>query len=141
MNSNRESQTNRQNAVDVDVEMVEGWGGELGVLQGRLRRYFARSETRHRAIAYIKGLLSDIPRKNGWQLAEQAGETTPDGMQRLLGSSVWDAEAVRTELQTYIVEALGETEAGLVVDEAGFLKQFSAGVKRQYSGTAGRIAN
>ena len=129
--------------MDVDVETVAVWGGELGVLQGRLRPYFARRETRQRAIAYIKGLLSDIPRKNGWQLAEQAGENTPDGMQRLLGSSVWDAEAVRVELQTYIVEELGEPEAVLVVDETGFLKQgpFSAGVKRQYSGTAGRIAN
>jgi SRSO17 transposase len=88
-------------------------------------------------------LLSDVPRKNGWQLAEQAGDPTPDGMQRLLSSSVWDAEAVRNELQNYIIEELGESEAVLVVDETGFLKQgqFSAGVKRQYSGTAGRIAN
>ncbi|MEP7288649.1 MAG: hypothetical protein ABI947_23095 [Chloroflexota bacterium] len=67
-------------------------------MHDRLREYFGRSEPRERAIADIKGLLSDVPRKNGWQIAEQAGENTPDGMPRLLSSSVWDAEAVLGEL-------------------------------------------
>ncbi len=129
--------------MDIDAETVEVWGGELRVVATRLRRYFVRSEPRQHALAYIQGLLSDVPRKNGWQLAEQAGEGRPDGMQRLLSSSVWRADDVRDELQAYVVETLGEPDGVLVVDERGFLKQgvHSAGVKRQYSGPAGRVAN
>lgn len=129
--------------MDIDVDMVEEWGGELRVVATRLSRHFVRSEPRQRAVAYIQGLLSDVPRKNGWQVAEQAGEKRPDGMQRLLSSAVWSAEALRDELQAYLVEGLGEADGVLVVDESGFLKQggHSAGVKRQYSGTAGRVAN
>jgi SRSO17 transposase len=129
--------------VNVELETVEDWGGELRVLQTRLGRYFVRSETRDRVMAYIQGLLSDVKRKNGWQLAEQAGETRPDGMQRLLDDAVWSAEAVRDELDTYVIENLADPDGVLVADETGFLKQgtHSAGVKRQYSGTAGRVAN
>jgi len=129
--------------MGIELEEVERWGGELRVLQTRLSSYFARSEPRQRAIAYLRGLLSDIPRKNGWQLAEQAGERTPDGMQRLLSSSTWSADALRDELQRYVHEHLSDPDAVLVVDETGFLKKGtkSVGVKRQYSGTAGRIEN
>jgi len=129
--------------MDIDEGMVREWGGGLGVVAARLSRHFVREEPRQRAMAYIQGLLSDVPRKNGWQLAEQAGEGRPDGMQRLLSTSVWSADAVRDELQAYVVETLGEPDGVLVVDETGFLKQgvHSAGVKRQYSGTAGRVAN
>ena len=122
---------------------VEEWGGELRVLHARLGRYVVRSETRNRAIAYIQGVLSDVKRKNGWQLAEQAGEARPDGMQRLLDDAVWSAEAVRDELDEYVIEHLADPAGVLVADETGFLKQgtHSAGVKRQCSGTAGRVAN
>lgn len=87
--------------------------------------------------------MSPVERKNGWQLAEQAGEATPYGTQRLLNGSQWDAEAVRDDLRGYVVEQLGSEKAVLVVDETGFLKKgdHSVGVKRQYSGTAGRIEN
>jgi SRSO17 transposase len=129
--------------MEVELETVEEWGGELGVLHNRFRSYFVRSEARDRVIGYIQGLLSEVKRKNGWQVAEQAGESTPDGMQRLLSSAVWRAEAIRDELNDYVIEHLADDEGVLVVDETGFLKQgqHSAGVKRQYSGTAGRIAN
>lgn len=82
-------------------------------------------------------------RKNGWQLAELAGETTPDGMQRLLNTAHWDADQVRDDLQQYILTHLADPEAVLVVDETGFLKKGkkSAGVAAQYTGTAGKIAN
>jgi SRSO17 transposase len=81
--------------------------------------------------------------KNGWTLAEAAGDATPDGMQRLLNAASWDADGTRDDLRTYVVEHLGEPEGVLVVDETGFLKKGtkSAGVQRQYSGTAGRIEN
>jgi SRSO17 transposase len=104
---------------------------------------FARSETRKRARAYIQGLLSPIERKNGWQLAEEAGESTPDAMQYLLDRAVWDAEHLRAMLREYVKEAIGDVHGMLVIDETGFLKKGgkSVGVQRQYSGTAGRIEN
>ncbi len=91
----------------------------------------------------LEGLLRPVERKNGWQVAEAAGETTPYGMQRLLAGAHWDADAVRDDLSAYVREHLGDPQAILVVDETGFLKQGvkSVGVKRQYSGTAGRIEN
>jgi len=84
-----------------------------------------------------------VERKNGWQLAEQAGEPTPTGMQRLLAGAKWDADAVRDDLRAYVMEHLADPEAVLIVDETGFLKKGakSVGVQRQYSGTAGRIDN
>lgn len=125
------------------LDEVAAWARGLGALHGRIARRFARAEPRHRAFQYLKGLLSPVARKNGWQLAEQAGEGTPDGMQRLLASADWDAEAVRDDLRTYVVEHLGEPGAVLIIDETGFLKKGtkSVGVQRQYSGTAGRIEN
>ena len=100
-------------------------------------------EVRRRAAGFLRGLLGGVGRKNGWQLAEHAGETTPDGMQRLLTTTRWDPDALRDEVRGYVVEQLGDPGGVLVVDETGFLKKGgkSAGVQRQYSGTAGRIEN
>ena len=122
---------------------VETWLEELQGVHERITPYFRRSEPRARSLAYMKGLLSGVERRNGWQLAEQAGEATPDGMQRLLATADWDAEGVREELSEYVRETLGTKDAVLVVDETGFLKKGkkSVGVKRQYSGTAGGIEN
>jgi SRSO17 transposase len=91
----------------------------------------------------MRGLLSPVERKNGWQLAEVNGAATPYGIQHLLGRARWDAEAVRNDLRAYLVEHMGAPQAVLGLDETGFLKkgQQSAGVARQYSGTAGRIEN
>jgi len=127
---------------DVLTEVV-AWEGGLHALHGRIAHRFSRSESRQRALAYLKGLLGSVERKNGWQLAEHAGDTTPDGVQRLLATYHWDAEQVRDDLRGYVVEHLGESEAVLVVDETGFLKQGvkSVGVQRQYSGTAGKVEN
>jgi SRSO17 transposase len=109
----------------------------------RIQHRFARVETYQRAHRYMQGLMSQIKRRNGWQLAEQIGDATPDGVQRLLNSARWDADGVRDDLRTNAVEILGSEDAVGVVDETGFLKKGdkSAGVKRQYSGTAGRIEN
>jgi SRSO17 transposase len=87
--------------------------------------------------------MGRVERKNSWQLAEAAGDATPHGLQRLLGRARWDADAVRDDLRTYVAEQLGEPDCVLIVDETGFLKKGtkSAGVARQYSGTAGRIEN
>ena len=122
---------------------VQSWAAQLEEVYARIARHFVRAEPRQRVLAYLKGLLSNCQRKNGWQLAELMGEMTPDGMQRLLSSAKWDENSVRDDLQSYIVEHLGDTSAIGVLDETGFLKQGnkSVGVGRQYSGTAGRVEN
>ena len=122
---------------------VEGWAAGLAEVHARIAPRFARSEPRERVLAYVRGLLAPLERKNSWTLAEQAGEAIPDGMQRLLAYADWDAAAVRDDLRDYVVEHLGDPGGVLVVDETGFLKKGtkSAGVARQYSGTAGRVEN
>jgi SRSO17 transposase len=122
---------------------VASWTAGWDEIQERIGPRFARSEQRQRVRRYVDGLLSPVERKNGWQLAEQAGEARPYGMQRLLAGAKWDAEAVRDDLRAYVLEHLSDPRAVLVIDETGFLKQGtkSVGVKRQYSGTAGRIEN
>src|SRR5215212_2401574 len=120
-----------------------GWARGLDELAARLAPRFARIEPRRHASAYLRGLLTPLERKNGWQLAEAAGDRTPDGMQDFLSRMRWDAEAVRDDLRAYVVEHLGDPSAVLVLDETGFVKkgEKSAGVQRQYSGTAGRVGN
>jgi SRSO17 transposase len=122
-------------------ELTQAWVDELETVDRWLTPHFARTEARDRARDYLRGLLSGADRKNGWQLAEEAGHATPYGVQHLLGRASWDADAVRDELRAYVRERLGDQESVLVVDETGFLKKGtkSVGVKRQYSGTAGRI--
>jgi SRSO17 transposase len=116
---------------------------ELDTLHAQIAPRFRRPEVRTRARRYLDGLLAPVGRKNGWQLAEALGERTPDGVQRLLNAARWDADAVRDDLRQYVVAHLGDADAVLVIDETGFLKKGtkSAGVARQYSGTAGRIEN
>lgn len=125
------------------VEVVQQWDQELELLHAQIAPRFHRAEPRRRSLAYLRALLSSCERKNGWQLAEVLGETTPDGVQRLLNAADWDADLVRDDLRHYVVEHLGDPDAVLVIDETGFLKKGtqSVGVKRQYSGTAGRIEN
>src|SRR5947209_2101157 len=121
----------------------ELWTSRFKDVCERLGPSFARSETRERVQAYLQGLLSPVERKNGWQLAEEAGETTPYGMQYLLNRAVWDNDQVRDQLQAYVREMIADTNGMVVLDETGFLKKGkkSVGVQRQYSGTAGRIEN
>jgi len=119
------------------------WLGQFEELMGRIAGRFARVEPRRRARAFVLGLLSELRRKNCWTIAEQAGDATPDGMQHLLAGARWDADAVRDDVRGYVVEHLGGPDAVLVVDETGDLKKgtASAGVQRQYTGTAGRVEN
>lgn len=128
---------------DVALETVREWTLWLTEVERRMGAQFARREARWHAGAYLRGLLSPVERKNGWQLAEYAGDKTPYGVQRLLASYDWDADLVRDDLRKYVVEQLGDPKAVLVIDETGFLKKGSksVGVKRQYSGTAGRVEN
>ena len=127
---------------DVLKEVID-WEAGLHALHARIAHRFGRSEPRWRVLAYLKGLLGPVKRKNGWQLAEHSRDATPDGVQRLLATYRWDANQVRDDLQGYVVEHLGEPRAVMVADETGFLKKGtkSVGVKRQYSGTAGKVDN
>ena len=104
---------------------------------------FSRVEPRRRARAFVLGLLAELPRKNCWTIAGHAGDRTPDGMQHLLSRARWDADGVRDDVRSYVVEQLGDPGAVLVVDETGDVKKGTAtpGVQRQYTGTAGRIEN
>ena len=126
-----------------EVAEVARWAEGIERVHECIAGRFRRPEPRRRALHYLRGLLSPVERKNGWQLAEQAGDATPDGVQRLLSSYRWDANLVRDDLRDYVVEHLADADGVLVVDETGFLKKGdkSAGVQRQYSGTAGRIEN
>src|SRR5437016_1090367 len=121
----------------------EVWTKLFDSLCERIDPRFARSETRERVKAYLRGLLSPIERKNGWQLAEEAGLPTPYAMQYLLNRAVWESDELRDQLQAYVREMLAGPDGMLVIDETGFLKKGkkSVGVQRQYSGTAGRIEN
>ena len=126
-----------------EVGEVARWAEGIEQVYQCVAGRFRRPEPRRRALDYLKGLLSPIERKNGWQLAERAGDATPYGVQRLLSTYRWDADLVRDDLAGYVVEHLAGADGVLVVDETGFLKKGnkSAGVQRQYSGTAGRIEN
>ncbi len=119
------------------------WAAAFQQMCERIGPVFARSETRERAQVYLRGLLSPIERKNGWQLAEEAGEASPYAMQYLLDRARWDSERLRDELRAYVCERLGDPQGVVAVDETGFVKKGSksVGVQRQYSGTAGRIEN
>ncbi|EME65479.1 transposase [Rhodococcus ruber BKS 20-38] len=116
---------------------------ELEALHERVSGRFTRSEPRRRVREYVAGLVAGLERKNGWTLAERAGEVSPDGRQRLLRRADWDVDGVRDDVRDYVVERLGDRGGGLIVDDTGFLKKGtrSAGVQRQYSGTAGRVEN
>ena len=127
----------------VETDGMLAWRDELDVLKERLGPLFVRPEPRQQAGLYLKGLLSGAQRKNGWQLAEQIGDARPWRTQRVLSHVQWDQDAARDICRDYVIEHIGRSDGVLVVDETGFLKKgtHSAGVARQYSGTAGRIEN
>src|SRR3954465_15906678 len=124
------------------VAEVQDWAAGLEEVHRRIAGAFARAEPRARVLAYLRGLLGQLERKNGWTLAEAAGEASPDGMQRLPRTADWHADEVRDQLRDYVAERLGRGGV-LIVDETGFIKKGtrSAGVARQYTGTTGKIDN
>jgi SRSO17 transposase len=131
---------------DVRVDAGDGhaaWSESFNEMFMQVAGSFSNARVRRHGRAYVLGLLSQAERKNSWQLAEFAGDASPDGMQRLLNFSPWDEDAARDAVARYVVRAMGDPAAVLAVDETGFLKKgrMSAGVARQYTGTAGRIEN
>src|SRR5215212_10252364 len=130
--------------VELDLLDVQAWHTVYWAeIERRIGAVFARSEARERAMSYLAGLLSPAERKTSWQLAEIRGDPNPYGFQHLLGRADWDPDLLRDKLRSYVTDYLADTDAVAVIDETGFLKKgsHSAGVARQYSGTAGRIEN
>jgi SRSO17 transposase len=119
--------------------MMDVVAAGLDQLHERIAGRFARAEPRSRVREYVSGLVAGLERKNGWTLAEWAGEVSPDGMQRLLRRADWDVDGVRDDVRAYVAEQLGEPDGVLIADDTGFLKKGtrSAGVQRQYSGPPG----
>ena len=131
-------------ALEHELETAgERWHATLAGVHARIGARFRRGEARTRVRRYLEGLLAAVERKNGWQLAEHLGDAGPQGVQRLLNAADWDADAVRDDLRAFLVEELSDPAGVLIIDETGFLKKGtkSAGVARQYSGTAGRREN
>jgi len=125
------------------AEELDEWGADFVAFCGRFADVFGRKEPRAQAAKYLRGLMSQAPRKNSWQVAEAVGDRIPDATQRLLYRTLWEAEAARDVLLKYSIEVFGDEDGIGVVDETGFLKKGkrSVGVKRQYSGTAGKVEN
>ena len=128
---------------DPALSAVHGGVAYWSDIERRLAPYCERAEPRQRARTDLRGLLSPAERKNRWQVAEVCGEPTPDGFQYLLSRADGDADAVRDELCISSRQHLGDPHSVLVLDATGFLKQgqYSAGVARQYRGTAGKVDN
>jgi SRSO17 transposase len=125
------------------TEELDEWGVDFLRFCARFADVFGRKEPRTQAIKYLRGLMAPVPRKNSWQVAEAIGDRIPDATQRLLYRAHWSADAARDRLLRYTIAVFGEEEGIGVVDETGFLKKgtHSVGVKRQYSGTAGKVEN
>jgi len=119
------------------------WWSEFSAMIDRIAPRFARYEPLRHAAELMLGMVSGLDRKNCWTIAEHRGDTSPDGLQHLLSRAKWDAEAVRDDLRDYVIDAFGDPDAILILDETGDVKKgmHSVGVQRQYTGTAGRIEN
>jgi SRSO17 transposase len=132
----------RAAAAGHSVDAV-GWLAEFDTGFAAVAGRFSRVEPRRQARSFLLGLLSDVDSRSCWQLAEQAGDASPHAMQRLLGEAVWDADAVRDDVRGYVVDALGDSSAVLILDDTGDLKKglHTVGVQRHYTGTAGRVEN
>jgi SRSO17 transposase len=137
------SQTCETPSADLDLLDVQMWKLYWTEMERRIGSAFARSDARARAMSYLAGLVSPAERKTSWQLAEISGAPNPYGFQHLLGRADWDPDVLRDRLLTYVTDYLYTPDAVGVIDETGFLKKgtHSAGVARQYSGTAGRVEN
>ncbi len=125
------------------AEELDEWRVDFLRFCARFADVFGRKEPRAQATKYLRGLMSSVPRKNSWQVAEAIGDRIPDATQRLLYRSKWHADGAQARLRQFVAEVFGEDDGIGIVDESGFIKKgkHSVGVKRQYSGTAGKVEN
>ena len=124
-------------------EALAEWQSGLDDLFAVIAGRFTRVEPRRLAFAYVRGLLAPLERRNGWTIAEHAGRRSPNAVQEMLYSPCWDPHLVRDDVRGYLVDRLGDPDGVLIGDDTGFVKKGvrSAGVQRQYSGTAGKVEN
>ena len=141
--------------VGPSLSAIGAWAMRLRQVHQQLSPHFARPEVRQHALLYLHAILSEIPRTNGWQIAEHARQLRPYGMQRLLSRAVWDQDGVRDNLRALVCQTLHpppllpaaaaheQVFPVLVIDESGFPKRgrHSAGVGPQYCGVSGRVEN
>lgn len=127
----------------ISLRDLRRWERELDQIAVRFGPLLGRVEMQAQGTRYLRGLIAQVDRKNGWQLAQYLGEQTPTNLQHFIARAAWSADDVRDELQQYVQEHLIDPDGALIIDETGFLKKGtkSAGVARMYSGTAGRIEN
>src|SRR6266516_2297463 len=151
----KSSQYTTSEQAELPLSEISRWPVRLRELHQRLRPRFARPEAFQHALLYLQAILSDIPRKNGWQIAEQARQARPYGMQRLLSAAVWDKDPVRDVLRSWVCQALlppprlppsaanAQVFPVLVIDDSGFPKRgrHSPGVQPQYCGISGQVEN
>jgi SRSO17 transposase len=127
--------------TEATASMMEGGLAYVADMARRWAPYVARSESRQHALAYLRGWLRSAERKHSWHVAEVCGEPSPDGFPYVLSRADGDADAVRDELRLSISQHLGDPNGVLILDETGLVKKrrHSAGVARQYPGTAGTV--
>ena len=127
----------------MSVAEVEAWADGFSQVEALLAPRFRRSEPRARAAGYVRSLMAPLERKNGWTISKASGAPSPNSVQWLLTGADWDPDLLRDDLRAWVAERLGDPGGVLIVDDTGFLKKGakSAGVQRQYTGTAGRIEN
>jgi SRSO17 transposase len=127
----------------LDGAVLAEWQAGLDDLFALVAGRFSRVEPRRLAFAYIRGLLAALERRNGWTIAEHAGRRSPNAVQEMLYSPCWEPDLVRDDVRDYLVGHLGSADGVLIADDTGFVKKGvrSAGVQRQYSGTAGKVEN
>jgi SRSO17 transposase len=129
--------------LDATATSFEGGRADLAEMARRLAPHVARSPSRHRVMADLRGLLREAERQNSWQVAEACGDPNPDGFPYVLNRADRDAEAVRDALRTSVIQPLEDPHGVLVLDETGLVNKgrHSAGVARPYTGTVGQVEN
>ena len=126
-----------------DWHLADNWHSSFQEFMSEYDDCFLRSETREKATLYVRGILADVERKNGWQLSETLGLADPHPLQRLLNEAKWDADVVQKRQRGQVVSVLDDKSGVLVLDESGFPKKgkHSAGVSPQYCGRSGKVDN
>ena len=127
----------------VTEDDIAGWAEDVQVWTDELGFLFNRPEPKRTFGLFIRGLLSDAPRKNAWGLAEQLGYRSPDALQHLVSRASWDADMLRDQVRFRVVEGLGDAGGVLVVDDTQVQKwgDKSVGVAPQYCGVTGDTRN
>jgi SRSO17 transposase len=125
------------------VEQVEAWTVELAGWRDRVAPVFSRPEPREIFAQMVAGLLSGLPKKNGWTLAEYAGHTHPGRVQTFLCRGAWDAGQLESQVRDLVVAEMGDPDAVLIVDDTQMIKKGtkSVGVAPQHCGATNQVEN